>query len=1070
MNETNELNADGTRLIYSPPEVTFPEQNKLVTSRYHWWNFIPMTLWEQFHRLCNIFFLACAIMQIFPEISSFDPVSGFLSISFMLCLTALKNGYEDYRKHKADDIINNKTVKIRQPDGTLITKIWEDVNVGEVILVENDGEFPADVVLINVKSSDGRCRIETAALDGETNLKFKSAVHGNLLGQNLEIQVCAPCVQLGVFQGTIIAQNQCLSADLNNFVARGCFLKKTPYVYGLVVYTGNDSKVILNSAKPHFKFTYLDKFLDKMAIFLGIILLIICIGFTIGNYNWTLQHQDDLYLMTSTSTFVSYIFQALSWVVVLNSIIPLSMYTSLDLVRFFLSLTINQDLRMRDGETKARCRNSDLVAVIGRVTHVFSDKTGTLTKNRMTFKSVAFYDKIFGVETSEEEKEVPPHAIAPINTEKLVSVSDENIDWIKQNLDREDVQDFLLTIVLCNSAVAMSNSTSYTLEEIREEFPNFEFPLELPEPHIVAKFPYLVSYQSPSPDELALIHFARECGYILYSSTGTTVCVIINGELQIFSRPVVFDFTSARKRMSVLAKPQGSNKYKLYCKGADNVVLARSNCDPTFLEQLQKITDSGLRTLVFAARVEEHPQVGIDEFNKLKMLIDRREEAIFQFAEQIEKDFQVFAFSGVDDELQDNIQLTLQRLRFANIRTWMLTGDKLDTAINIALSSGLIHRTHQIAILTIDDCLNHYTAIQNLDFSKLALAIEGSTVNEIIMNEDYAPEFFDVAKKCVSVVCARCEPCQKGNIVRSFMKNEPDGIALAIGDGANDVDMIRAAHVGVGVEGNEGSDAVMSSDFSIPSFQFLSRLLIVHGRWCTNRSAILILLTLYKSAIIVLTQILYGFFNGFSAMTAFDSGFNTMYNIVLTIPQLFFICVFEEDIDAKYALAIPQIYIETQQKGGLGIWKVLRWYGIALCHTLLIFFFSYFESSTVLLSIDSYTFDWAVYAQITGWTIIFVFTIMLLLRFRTLTIVHVFLYLLCLFAYALVELVYSYTDPTLTNILGVIFSLPRIWFSIPFVLGTVIMFDMIVRYLKPFFVTSISDSVAELQHAANAIY
>ena len=1057
--------SNATRLIYSPPEVTPPGQNKLVTSRYHWWNFIPMTLWEQFHRLCNIFFLATAIMQVFPEISPFDPVSGFLSIAFMLFLTALKNGYEDYRKHKADDIINNKTVQILQRDGTLTTKIWENVCVGEIIKIENDGEFPADVVLINVQSSDGRCRIETAALDGETNLKFKSSIHGNIMGEKLEVQVSAPCVQLSVFQGTIVAQNQCISADINNFVPRGCFLKKTPFVYGLVVYTGNDAKVILNSTKPHFKFTYLDTFLDKMAIFLGLVLLIICISFTIANYFWTVKHQEDQYLMTSTSTVGSYFLQALSWILVLNSIIPLSMYTSLDLVRFFLAQTINQDKRMRDGGLRTRCRNSDLVCAIGRVTHIFSDKTGTLTKNRMTFRSVAFSDTIIGLDQNTTKEEDIQESV---NSERLVSMAPENIQWIKDHIDRQDVKDFLLTIILCNSAVSMSNSTSYTLEEIREVFPNFEFPLELPEPHIVAKFPYLISYQSPSPDELALLHFARECGYILYSSTGTTVCVIVNGELQLFNRPIVFDFTSARKRMSVLAKSQADSEYTLYCKGADNVVLSRSTCDEEFLESLQKITDAGLRSLVFASKVVKDAQNIITEYNKLKTLIERRDEAVFQFAEQIEQDFQVFAFSGVEDELQDNIHLSLQRLRFANVRTWMLTGDKLDTAINIALSSGLIHKTHKIAILTFDDCINHYTAIRQLDFSTLAIAIEGSTVNEIITNDDYAPEFFEIAKNCVSVVCARCEPCQKGNIVRSFMKNDPSGLALAIGDGANDVDMIRAAHVGVGVEGNEGSEAVMSSDFSIPSFQFLTRLLIVHGRWCTNRSALLVLLTFYKSAIIVITQILYGCFNGFSAMTAFDSGFNTMFNIVLTIPQLFFICVFEEDIDAKYALAIPQIYIESQQKGGLGLWKVLRWYGISLCHALLIFFFSYFESSTVLLSNDSYTFDWACYAQITGWTIIFVFTIMLLLRFRTLTVVHILLYLLCLFAFALVELIYSYTDPTLTSILSVIFSMPRIWFSIPFVLGTVIMFDMIVRYIKPLFVTSISDAVAELQHAANA--
>ena len=1030
-----------------------------------------MTLFEQFHRICNIFFLFCAILQVFPSISSFDPVSGFLSVIWMLSITAVKTAYEDYKKHKDDERINSKEVKVRNEDSSITVKKWEDVSVGELLMIENDNEFPADVVLLDVKSSDGRCRIETSALDGETNMKFKCAVKGNISKEHFQIAVSKPVVNLSIFNGTIITHNQSISVDLNNFVPRGCVLRKTPNVLGLVVYTGNDCKIIMNSAKPHFKYTLIDKFLDRMAIFLSIVLLLICIGLTIGNYLWTKSHIDEKYLALEELSSGSYVLQCLSWILVLNMVIPLCVYTSLDLVRFFLAQTINNDKDMMENDVNTRCRNSDLVSSIGRITHMFSDKTGTLTKNRMTFKSFAFVDGLFGI-TKDENKKKPPTTFTNsiVNSERYVSLSNNDISWIRANIERKDVRDFLLSIVLCNSAATMSNSTSYTLDEIREVFPNFEFPLELPDPNIVAQFPYLVSYQTSSPDELALLHFARECGYILYSSSATKVCVIINNELVMFNRPIVFDFDSKRKRMSVLAKNQNDEKYTFYMKGADNVVLQRSSTDPALIERLYDITNAGLRSLCFASKEIDDATELINEYNQKKKLLDKREEAIAEMAEKVETDFKVFAFSGVEDELQDNVKLTLQRLRNANIKVWMLTGDKLDTAINIGSTSGLVNKTHKVITLTEEDVNNNFERLNDLSYLTTVLALEGSTVNEIIMNDEKARIFYGIAEKCVAIICARCEPCQKGNIVRTFMKYEPGSCTLAIGDGSNDVDMIRASNVGVGVEGNEGSDAVMSSDFSIPSFRHIAKLLIVHGRWCANRSAMLILLTFYKNFIIAMMQVFYGIFNGFSALPSVDSGFNSMYNFVLTIPQLFFICVFEEDITAKYALAVPQIYIETQKTGGLGLWDVLQWYLISIFHSLLIFFFSYFESSAVLLGNNSTTFDWAVYTQITGWTILFVFTFMLLLRFRTLTVIHVILYTICVVVYGLIEFIYSYVDPTLNNIIGIIFRLPRIWFSIPFVVGTVIIIDMIFKYLTPLISPSISDSVAELQHAESRMF
>lgn len=226
------IHPEDTPQIYSyPVHSESLHTNAIKTSHYTLLNFLPICLYEQFHRLANLFFLFCAILQAIPVVSPLNPVMGFVSLIFMLAISTVKFGYEDYKRHKADDAINSKISKIWTPTG-IIEKQWQEIRIGDIIVVEINEEFPADCILVDVSSNDGRCRIETAALDGETNLKFKNVLNEPLIHAKVfQIELSPPVQDLTIFAGSITtASGEKIPVGLESFVPRGCFLRKTPKV------------------------------------------------------------------------------------------------------------------------------------------------------------------------------------------------------------------------------------------------------------------------------------------------------------------------------------------------------------------------------------------------------------------------------------------------------------------------------------------------------------------------------------------------------------------------------------------------------------------------------------------------------------------------------------------------------------------------------------------------------------------------------------------------------------------------------------------------------------------------
>ena len=266
----------------------------------------------------------------------------------------------------------------------------------------------------------------------------------------------------------------------------------------------------------------------------------------------------------------------------------------------------------------------------------------------------------------------------------------------------------------------------------------------------------------------------------------------------------------------------------------------------------------------------------------------------------------------------------------ANIRVWVLTGDKQDTAEEIAKSCKLINENMFLLHLCQDEVsaqeklsniMNLYQIqmdeehidleevfrkIRKKEGKDMSLIIDGYTLTSVLADETLSKQFFYIAIAAKSVICCRVSPKQKSKVVK-LAKRHGRWVTLSIGDGANDVPMIMEANIGVGIQGKEGTQAVRSSDFSISQFRFLNKLLLDYGRNGYIKISKFICYYFYKNILLALTEFYFALYNGYSGQIFFADYLNTMYNAFFTSwPCVAFI--FEKEHNVDLVKRFPILY------------------------------------------------------------------------------------------------------------------------------------------------------------------
>ncbi|KAI0403704.1 hypothetical protein F4802DRAFT_570734 [Xylaria palmicola] len=1080
--------------------------NSIRSNRYTLLSFLPKQLVFQFGRLANFYFLVIGILQ---QVPGWSPTGKFTTLGPLLAFVALimaKEGWDDYRRYLLDREDNQALVSVLEPEGapgegsdTRPLKLsdrrkekraggdtqstgtrpsstqghrhrwarikWRDIRVGDIVRLERNERVPADIVLLHATGANSVAYIDTMALDGETNLKSKQPpiLVANRCDSISKLVACSgelvcedPNVDLYHFEGRITIDGETMPLTASEVVFRGSTIRNTSETIGVVINTGEECKIRMNANQHvHTKSPKINRFTNRIVIVLVFILLAIAAGISGGYVLWQRSYErKNPFLSLAPVSGPAII---IGTVILINALIPLSLYIVIEFVKVFQAYQMN-DIEMYDADTDTpiSINTNTILEDLGQVSYVFSDKTGTLTENNMQFRKLTVGGTSW----------VHTMNMAPDDVEEKLGRDNEQVAPVDPNAEgfsSIETAHPIISDTEGRSTSHLGSGTESMLDYIRQ-FPNTTYSKQarqfllcialchtcLPETSEDGR----ITFQAASPDEVALLQAAQDMGYLLIDRPAQSIKLRLpnlSGEsvTETYDVLKVIEFSSSRKRMSIVVRtPNG--RICVICKGADNVIMNRlrlselaasaaSEVDrrarrrhsiqaeramrrkstatprtshgrrPSFFPPPSARNSRDLRRLSTAGRQEEgeahslhsrlmdlsdddtdedregviDEEMAADEgkvfeqcfkhinqyateglrillfgyrymsnseyeewnsiFNTATTSLVDRQKRIEEAAEIIERDFELAGASAIEDKLQAGVPETIDKLRRANIKVWMLTGDKRETAINIARSANLAKSFSEVYMLdaaVADPCETMRSIFVDVEqdlVSHSVLVIDGYTLSVVEEDTVLRNMFFELAVRIDSVICCRASPNQKANLVTGIRETIPSCVTLAIGDGANDIAMIQASHVGIGISGREGLQAARVADYAIAQFRFLQRLLLVHGHWLYLRTSKYILCTFWKEWVFYIVQAQYQGFTGYSGTSLYQPWSLTAYNAAFTSLPIFFLGLCEQDLSPETLLAVPELYSFGQRDEGINLKKCVAWLATGTVDTIVVF-------------------------------------------------------------------------------------------------------------------------------------
>ncbi|KAJ0425308.1 hypothetical protein BJY00DRAFT_275164 [Aspergillus carlsbadensis] len=857
----------------------------------------------------------------------------------------------------------------------VIVKKSRDLKVGDVLKVRKNQRLPADVVILKSVSNDAtaaresveRARsaeidrsnnasssavpeqdleastaidqdnasstsdtfIRTDQLDGETDWKLRlpSPLSQSLTLADftrLKITASGPDKRVNEFVGNIelrppsgfydphvdksddrsdydneAAQNSSAPLSIDNTAWANTVLASNTITYAAIIYTGSQTRAALSTSPSRSKVGLLEYEINNLTKILCILTLTLSIILV------------ALEGFQPTNDKVWYV-AIMIYLILFSTIIPMSLRVNLDMAKSVYGRFIERDKDIPDTVV----RTSTIPEDLGRIEYLLSDKTGTLTQNEMELKKIHVGTVSYANDAMEEVASFVRQSFAGNSLTTASAAFGTQAGLGAAPRTRREIGSRVRDIVL---ALALCHNVTPTVDE--------EDGVKV------------TSYQASSPDEIAIVRYTEEVGLkvsyrdrqtIVLESTDTGNVVV---RLRILD---IFPFTSESKRMGIIVQfetekgfldsPTEEDEIWFYQKGADTVMTSIVAANDWLDEETANMAREGLRTLVVGRKRFSSLQYQefSSKYKQASLSLQGRDIGMAKVvSEYLEHDLELLGVTGVEDRLQRDVKPSLELLRNAGVKIWMLTGDKVETARCVAISAKLVARGQYIH--TVTKLKDKSAAQETLDFLRnktdCCLLIDGESL--ALMLNQFRSAFISVAVLLPAVIACRCSPTQKAEVA-DLIRHHTKKRVCCIGDGGNDVSMIQAADVGIGIVGKEGRQASLAADFSITQFHHITKLLVWHGRNSYKRSAKLAQFIMHRGLIISACQTMYSIASHFDPKGLFINWLMVGYATVYTNAPVFSL-VLDRDVDEHLANLYPELYKELKTGRSLSYRSFFTW-------------------------------------------------------------------------------------------------------------------------------------------------